>query len=82
MGRLDKDDIIFNQKIAKRLKALREEIQPVQSHFAKTHNIDRQILSRWENSNDKRGVSIHTLRRFCDLINISLKDFFDDELFK
>lgn len=82
MGRLDKDDIILNQKIALRLRNLREEIQPVQAQFAKIHHIDRQILSRWENSNDKRGISIHTIRRFCKLINISLKEFFDDELFR
>lgn len=82
MGSLDKDDIIFNQKVALRLKNLRKERQPIQSQFAKNHNIDRQILSRWENPNDKRGVSIHTIRRFCKLINISLKDFFDDNLFR
>ena len=82
MGRLDKDDIILNQKIALRLRKLREEIEPIQAKFAKKNHIDRQILSRWENSNNKRGVSIHTIQRFCKLINISLTDFFDDELFR
>lgn len=82
MKGLSKDDIIFNQRIALRLKRLREKVQPVQAQFAKEHHIDRQILSRWENPNDKRGISIHTIRRFCKIINISLKDFFDDKIFE
>lgn len=82
MGGLSRDDIIFNQKISLRLKKLREEIQPVQSQFAKEHHIDRQILSRWENPNGKRGISVHTIRRFCKLIGISMKEFFDDKIFE
>jgi len=82
MGSLDMDDTIFNQKVALRLRNLRKKRHHIQAHFAKEHNIDRQTLSRWENPNDKRGISIHTIRRFCKLINISLKDFFDDDLFR
>lgn len=82
MGKLNEDDIILNQKIALRVKNLRYEIESNQSKFAKQHGIDRQMLSRWENANDKRGISIHTIRRFCKIINMSLKDFFDDELFQ
>lgn len=82
MRGLDKDDILFNKKISQRLKDLREKEHPIQAQFAKEHHLDRQILSRWENPNDKRGISIHTIRRFCGLIDISLKDFFDDKLFK
>jgi len=81
MGKLNDADIVFNQKIALRLKNLREEINLSQAQFAKKHNIDRQIISRWENTNDNRGISIHTIRRFCKLINISLKEFFDDKSF-
>ncbi len=53
----------------------------LQVHFARDNYIDRQLLNRWENQNDKRGISIHSIRRFCNMINISLKDFFDDERF-
>lgn len=41
MGRLDKDDIIFNRKVALRLQELRKEIEPIQAQFAKKHHIDR-----------------------------------------
>lgn len=82
MKGLDKENIVFNRKISQRLKSLREKEHPIQAQFAKEHHLDRQILSRWENANDKRGISIHTIRRFCGLINITLKDFFDDEIFE
>ncbi|APY10452.1 transcriptional regulator [Seonamhaeicola sp. S2-3] len=75
------DDIIFNKKVADRIKELRIKINPIQAHFARDNYIDRQLLNRWENQNDKRGISIHSIRRFCNMINISLKDFFDDERF-
>ncbi len=72
---------ILNDKIAIRIKFLREQIEPIQSKFADNNMIDRQILSRWESTTDKRGLSIHTISKFCKMINISLQDFFDDELF-
>ena len=81
MAKLNDDDIIFNQKIALRLKNLRKATNISQSQFAKNNNIDRQIISRWENANDNRGTSIHTIRKFCNMIDISIKDFFDDDLF-
>ncbi|WP_034894552.1 transcriptional regulator [Gillisia sp. Hel_I_29] len=72
----------LNDKIAIRIKYLRENIEPIQSKFADDNMIDRQIVNRWESTTDKRGLSIHTINRFCNMISISLKDFFDDKLFK
>lgn len=72
----------LNKKISKRIKFLREQIEPIQSQFAKNHLIDRQLLSRWENFNDDRGISIHSILKFCNMIDISLQEFFDDELFR
>lgn len=73
---------VLNDKIANRIKYLRERIEPVQSKFADDNMIDRQIVSRWESTKDKRGLSIHTIDKFCKMINISLKDFFDDKVFE
>lgn len=82
MGRLDQEDINLHAKIALRLQELRKEIEPVQARFARKHGIDRQLLNRWENPKNERGISIPTLRRFCKTIGISLKDFFDSPLFE
>ncbi|TNJ46086.1 helix-turn-helix transcriptional regulator [Tamlana fucoidanivorans] len=81
MGKLKPEDIALNTSIALRIKELRIKANPNQSKFADKHFIDRQIVSRWENINDKRGVSIHTINRFCKMVNISLKEFFDSDLF-
>lgn len=72
---------ILNEKIALRIKTLREKIEPNQSKFAEAHLMDRQIINRWESTTDGRGVSIHSINKFCSMIDISLKDFFDSELF-
>ena len=82
MAKLKPEDIALNNKIALRIKELRESVCTNQSEFAQTHFIDRQLVSRWENTNDRRGVSIHTIHKFCNLIGISLKEFFDSDLFK
>ncbi len=78
-GAKQKKDL--NDKISKRIKSLREKVEPIQSKFADNNMLDRQIISRWESTTDKRGLSIHTISKFCKMINISLQDFFDDELF-
>lgn len=75
------DDVVFNEKVADRIKELRINANPIQAHFARDNYIDRQLLNRWESKNIKKGISIHSIRRFCNMINISLKDFFDDERF-
>ena len=82
MAKLLKEDIELNIKIAKRIKILRMDISSKPSQFAKEHMIDRQVLHRWESTTDNRGISIHTIYKFTKLIGISLKDFFDDPLFK
>ncbi len=81
MSKLKSEDIEFNKRVALRVKELRLNVNKSQSKFAEAHFVDRQIISRWENTKDSRGISIHTINRFCKMINISLKDFFDSELF-
>lgn len=77
MAALNEEDIILKNRIADRIKFLRAETGMSQSEFAKKHDIDRQILNRWESKNNKRGLTIYTIARFCDFVGISLKDFFD-----
>ncbi|MBO3100319.1 helix-turn-helix transcriptional regulator [Gelidibacter pelagius] len=81
MAGLDKEDIILKNKIAKRVKSLRIKTGLSQSDFAKFHDVDRQIINRWESTLNKRGITIYTIKKFCDMIEISVKDFFDDDLF-
>ena len=59
--------------------------------FKRKYNVEKQIISRWEsqikideNTGKKsgRGITIYTVDEFCKIIGITLKDFFDDDLFK
>ncbi len=82
MAKLGKEDIELNRKIAVRVKELRVCINQNQSKFAETYFIDRQLINRWESTTDNRGISIHTINRFCSMIDISLKEFFESEIFQ
>lgn len=76
MAELEKEDIILKNKIADRIQSLRIKTGLSQSEFAQKHDIDRQIVNRWE-SNNKRGITIYTINKFCNMLGITLKDFFD-----
>jgi transcriptional regulator with XRE-family HTH domain len=80
MGKLNQEDTILKNKIAERIKFLRVKTGLSPSEFAKAHDIDRQILSRWESKNNQRGITIYTINRFCNMLGITLKDFFDFEI--
>ncbi len=77
MGELKNEDTILKNKIAERIKFLRMQTGLSQSEFAQKYDIERQILNRWESKNNKRGVTIYTIQKFCNMIGIKLKDFFD-----
>lgn len=79
MGKLEKEDIILKKKIAERIKFLRSKTGLSQSEFAKKYDIDRQILNRWESENNPRGVTIYTIQKFCNMIGITLRKFFEFE---
>lgn len=81
MDKLKPEYISLNNKIAQRIKELRVKANANQSKFAECHFIDRQLVNRSENTNDQRGVSIHTVSRFCKLVGITLTEFFDSNLF-
>lgn len=75
------EDIILKDKVVERIEFLRLKTGLSQTDFAKEHNIDRQVIHRWESKKNKRGVTIYTIKKFCDMIGIGLKEFFDDKLF-
>lgn len=77
MSKLKSEDIALKNKIAERIKFLRIQTGLSPSDFAKKYDIDRQILSRWESTNNQRGVTIYTINKFCNMLGITLKEFFD-----
>ncbi len=81
MAERTEEDIILKDKIVDRIEFFRLKTGLSQADFAKAHNIDRQTIHRWESRKNKRGVTIYTIQKFCDMIGIRLKDFFDDKLF-
>ncbi|MET3036085.1 helix-turn-helix transcriptional regulator [Chryseobacterium sp. NRRL B-14859] len=82
MAKLSEEDKLLRIKIAKRLKKLRTESGNIQSKFASDNEMDRQLLNSWENINNERGMTIYSINRICKIINITLKDFFDDPIFR
>lgn len=77
MAELDKEDIVLKNEIADRIQYLRTKTGLSQTDFAKKYDIDRQLINRWESKNNKRGITIYTINKFCKMINISLNEFFD-----
>lgn len=82
MSKLNNEDIELRNKITQRLIDLRESTGLSQSDFAKFHDLDRQQVNRWESFESERGVTIYTIKRFCNLLKITLQEFFNDPLFK
>lgn len=76
---LTKEDIILKDKIAQRLTELRETTGMNKTEFAYDLGVDKQAVSRLENG---RGASIYTIAKYCRYFDISLKEFFESELFK
>ena len=81
MSRLSEKDLQLRDNIKKRMNELLEESKLAQSSFADKANIDRQHINRWVNPHSNRGVSIYNLNKFCNILDITLKDFFDSPLF-
>lgn len=77
MAELDKEDIVLKNQIADRIQYLRNKTGLSQTDFAKKYDIDRQLINRWESKNNKRGITIYTINKFCKMINIPLNEFFN-----
>lgn len=81
MAERTEEDIKLMMQIAQRVEELRLKTGLTQSGFAKEHGIDRQAIARWESKANKRGITIYTVKKFCNMIGVSLQEFFDSELF-
>lgn len=81
MSKLSEKDLQLRDNIKKRMNELLEESKLAQSTFADKANIDRQHINRWVNPNSNRGVSIYNLNKFCNILDVTLKTFFDSPLF-
>ena len=81
MTRLSQEEVIFRDNIKQRITDLLKEKGLSQSKYAILSDDDRQAINRWTNLNNNRGVSIYTIRKFCLFLDISLSDFFNDEIF-
>ena len=77
-GSLDKIDIELRDKIAERIKELRESSGKTQTEFALELGIDKQTLHRLETG---RGATIYSINKFCKVKGISLGEFFSSALF-
>ena len=77
MAELETEDIILKNQIADRVQYLRNKTGLSQSDFAKKHDVDRQIINRWESKTNNRGITIYTIKKFCNMLGISLNEFFD-----
>ncbi|THU41184.1 helix-turn-helix domain-containing protein [Niastella caeni] len=78
-GSLDKIDIELRDKIAQRIKELRESSGKSQTEFALELGIDKQTLHRLETG---RGATIYSINKFCMVRGITLSEFFDSVNFK
>lgn len=81
MGNLRAEDIILRDQIKLRLKELREKSSQNKSNLSKDIEIDRQNFQSWEKLEIGRGMTIYSISRVCKALGITLKDFFDSDIF-
>ena len=82
MAKLRKEDEVLRDIIKQRIINLRTNQEELKINVAKKIDMDRQNLQPWEDLTSNRGISIYSINRVCKAFNISLKEFFDDEIFK
>lgn len=66
---------MIKRLVGYRIKELRiNNLNMTQEEFAKLLNYDRTYLSRIESG--KQNITLESLEHICNLLNVSLKDFF------
>lgn len=70
----------IRKRIGGHIKALRQEQEMTQETLSFRAEIDKTYLSEVENG--KRNVSVVNLEKIILALNISITDFFDNEIFK
>ena len=66
------------RKIATRIKELRKNSALTQEQLAEKANIDYKFFQKIENGT--RNITVNTLIRICDSLNVTLKDFFNFDM--
>jgi len=66
------------RKIANRIKELRKISALTQEQLAEKANIDYKFFQKIETG--KRNITVNTLIRICDGLNVTLKDFFNFDI--
>jgi DNA-binding XRE family transcriptional regulator len=72
------DSVLKLQKIATRIKELRKSSDLTQEQLAEKANIDYKFFQKIETG--KRNITVNTLIRICDSLNIALRDFFNFDI--
>jgi transcriptional regulator with XRE-family HTH domain len=82
VAKLTEEDTTLKYMISERILELRMGTGLSQIDFAKKYDIDRQHINRWESRNNPRGITIYTIQKFCNMIGITLEEFFKSDKFK
>lgn len=69
----------IKEAFGERIKQLRSEREISQEYLANLAEMDRTYITSVENG--KRNISIKNIEKICKALNITLRDFFDDEIF-
>lgn len=67
-------------KIGHRIKELREKAEMSQKDLAYTADLDRSYIASIENG--QRNVSIVNIEKIANALNVTLKEFFNDNEFE
>lgn len=67
-------------KIGQRIKELREKAEISQKDLAYTADLDRSYIASIENG--QRNVSIVNIEKIANALNVTLKEFFNDNEFE
>lgn len=70
---------MIRKKVGERIKQIRQNQKQSQEEIALDADMNRSYLAEVEAG--KRNVSIINLEKICNSLNVSLKDFFDSEIF-
>ena len=71
---------MFQKKIGLRIRELRKKKNISQLEASMQTNIDKSYWNYIENG--KFNITVVKLKTICDYFEISLKDFFDSEIFR
>ena len=67
-------------KIGQRIKVLREKTEMSQKDLAYAADLDRSYIASVENG--QRNVSIVNIEKIANALNVTLKEFFNDNEFE